>query len=526
MKRPIIRRSAVILAMALAAGVILRAHAHVRITTNITWSEDVRPIFQNKCMGCHSPVGIAPAYVNLTTYGAKPGQSGARDWAKAIEEEILTGRMPPWQADPRFEKFSNAHQLTKEETNLIISWIRGGAPQGPRRDLPAPAEFLARDWSLGKPDIEIEMPEDYVIPAGSREASYSFNFKLPETFGKDEKGKDILAKWVSGYEFFPGDPKVVHSIIALAHDPESVKEETIEVEVKKPYDPLAPEEKLEARRTRKMPIGTQFVGQYVRGDFPVLFPADAGRKLRAGSTIEVRVFYRKQGVEGANEEARDRSKLGLYFAKQPVDLLVESNRVSNDNFSVPANASNQEVKAAWTLNESLHLIGLNPHLGVLGKDFEVTATYPDGKSKTLLLVPDYRHKWEASYVFETPVAAPAGTRLDLVAHYDNTPRNKNNPAKELKNVRGEEGAPAQLTTYVDYLLDEHLIVATPTPPPSPPQQASEGTGMVITDQVGRGGILFGDGSAADQKTTGTDVTSIPSIGEAFAPNAGQKEVYW
>ena len=44
------------------------SHAHpnrpqapaLEITTDLTWSEDIRPIFRKKCMKGHSPAGICP----------------------------------------------------------------------------------------------------------------------------------------------------------------------------------------------------------------------------------------------------------------------------------------------------------------------------------------------------------------------------------------------------------------------------------------------------------------------------------
>ena len=106
-----------------------RAEAHTRITTDVTWSEVIRPIFAQRCMPCHHPGGLAPDYVDLTVYGTDT-KPAARAWAAKIEDEVMLGLMPPWNADERFGGFANSRRLTKEEKDLIIAWIRGGAPQG------------------------------------------------------------------------------------------------------------------------------------------------------------------------------------------------------------------------------------------------------------------------------------------------------------------------------------------------------------------------------------------------------------
>ena len=61
--------------------------AHTRITTDVTWGDDIRPILRQHCMRCHSPGGAAPAYADFTTYGSDSAP-GARAWAAAIEEEL------------------------------------------------------------------------------------------------------------------------------------------------------------------------------------------------------------------------------------------------------------------------------------------------------------------------------------------------------------------------------------------------------------------------------------------------------
>ena len=131
------------------------AEAHTRITTDVTWGSHIRDILRAKCMVCHHPGGLAPDYADFTFYGTAV-DPGAWAWRAAIEEEIITGRMPPWKPDSRFGEFANARLLTQEEKDLIIVWSRGGGPQGPVRNLPVPEEFLVikgspRDPHAGVP---------------------------------------------------------------------------------------------------------------------------------------------------------------------------------------------------------------------------------------------------------------------------------------------------------------------------------------------------------------------------------------
>jgi len=68
----------------------------------------------------------------------------ARPWAKAIKEEVLERRMPPWGAVPGFAEFRDDPSLTSEELHWIADWVEGGAPEGdpallPGTPAPAPA---------------------------------------------------------------------------------------------------------------------------------------------------------------------------------------------------------------------------------------------------------------------------------------------------------------------------------------------------------------------------------------------------
>lgn len=139
------------------------SHAHpnhppvpvLEITTDLTWSEDIRPIFREKCMNCHSPTSILPSEFSMSTYAGTESTSGARDWVYGIAEEVLTKRMPPWGADPRYNSFGNHRFLTQEEIETVVEWAWGGRPQGVQKTYPLPPSFsigtgrsASLTWSL------------------------------------------------------------------------------------------------------------------------------------------------------------------------------------------------------------------------------------------------------------------------------------------------------------------------------------------------------------------------------------------
>ena len=121
-------------ALALASVWTLLAplSAHDVITTKITWNREIIRILDKHCLSCHRMGGAA---FSLETYNE------GRPWAKAIQEEVLERRMPPWGAVKGFGEFKNDQGMTPEELELIGEWVDGGAPEGEDKDLPKPVTF-------------------------------------------------------------------------------------------------------------------------------------------------------------------------------------------------------------------------------------------------------------------------------------------------------------------------------------------------------------------------------------------------
>src|SRR5579863_6390122 len=137
---------------AVAFGLLMAPVAY-----SATFSKDVAPIFFLRCAGCHRPNDVAP--MSLLDY------KSARPWAKAIREAVLARKMPPWFADPRWGSFANDARLSSREIETIQAWIDAGAPEGDPRDLPSAPAFID-GWRLGKPDIVIDIGQDFGVKPG------------------------------------------------------------------------------------------------------------------------------------------------------------------------------------------------------------------------------------------------------------------------------------------------------------------------------------------------------------------------
>ena len=125
-----------------------QAWATATATGNVTFYKDVLPIMQQHCQSCHRPGEIGP--MSFLTYGS------TRPWAKSIKTALLTKKMPPWFADPRYGHFSNDRRLTDAQINTLVSWVDAGAPEGDPKDKPAPVKWL-EGWNI-RPDEIFQIP--------------------------------------------------------------------------------------------------------------------------------------------------------------------------------------------------------------------------------------------------------------------------------------------------------------------------------------------------------------------------------
>ncbi|MBK9314894.1 MAG: thiol-disulfide isomerase [Acidobacteria bacterium] len=351
--------------------------------SQVTFTKDVAPILQKNCMSCHRPGEIAP--MSLMSY------KEVRPWAKSIRERVSDRTMPPWSADPNHGEFKNDARLSAQEIDTIVKWVESGAIKGDDKDMPPNPKF-PEGWSIGTPDAIISMQEEYTVPADG-EVPYLY-FTMPTNFTED--------KWIQALEIRPGNRAVVHHVIAYTQEPDKSGK--------------VDETGGEFRR------GRVHLGGITPNKTGVVFEPGVAKLIKAGSSIVFQMHYTTNG-----EAAKDRTSIAFIFAKQPATKILHTGNAMNTRFVIPAGAANHEVTASKVFDEDIHITGFMPHMHVRGKSFTYTAVYPDGRREILLNVPAYDFNWQLSYELKTPKAMPKGTKLDCVAYFDNSTKNKFNP---------------------------------------------------------------------------------------------------
>jgi mono/diheme cytochrome c family protein len=402
----------------------LRGNSGDKPASLVTFTKDVAPILYKHCISCHRPGQIAP--MSLISY------KDARPWARAIKEVVLERRMPPWHADPNYGEFINDRRLSQKEIETIAAWVDGGAKEGDPKDLPPLPEFPGGGWTIGKPDVVLSMTEEASIPADGT-VPYKY-YVVPTNFTED--------KYVQAAEIKRGNPAVVHHVIINVLEPGSG-----------PLPPAgeirlgAESSTISQRAGRNRNPDGMLVG-WAPGMTPLALKPGYAKLIKKGSALVFQMHYTTTGVP-----AKDRTSVGLIFAKGPVQKRVITAGAFARNLVIPPGDPNYESRATFEFKEDSHILSFMPHMHLRGKDFEYRLIYPDGTSRILLRVPRYDFNWQLEYWLKEPIAAPKGSRLECIAHFDNSPKNKYNPDPTQEVRWGQQTWEEMMIGWFNYVLD-------------------------------------------------------------------------
>ena len=368
--------SLAICVLALVLPIVVSSHEP--ITTNVRFNKEIIRILEQKCVACHSAGGIK-GDIPLSTF------EEARPWAKAIKEEVLEKRMPPYQAVKGFGSFHSDYGLSQRETDLIVSWVEGGAPKGEERDLPPRASSDSREWKLGKPDLIIRT----VQTARPAQGAPGSSCQVVATGLTADRS-------ISGLEFHPGNPALIQRAeFRLIAKPAAASESSC----------------------NKSERG-ELLGSWVPGELPTRYPIDTARALPAGARVELHIEY-APSVQATSGE----SVLGLYFvdAERPKQLQVVPMRANN--VAVPVAARNLRVTAQIQLSSDAEVIGIRPHFFPYADSVEVRAIRPDGTCQVLIWLRNRKLDWEPTFELRKAVQIAKGGRLEAIAYLDNSESN-------------------------------------------------------------------------------------------------------
>jgi thiol-disulfide isomerase/thioredoxin len=362
---------------------------------SVTFSNQVARIVQKNCETCHRAEGVAP--FALSNFEQVKG------WASTIKEVVIERRMPPWHADPKHGKFSNARSLAQDEIDALVAWADGGRAKGDDKDLPKPIEYPKGSWTIGTPDVILAMAKEFDVPAKGVVPYQDF---IVETNFKEDR-------WVERAQILPGSRTVHHAAVFLdGGDGHGA-----------------------------------WLFLYVPGDSPLILPPGTAKRIPAGAKLRFNVHYTPLG-----KADKDRTSLGLIFAKAPPKFEVRPLQMNNKDIEVPPGAADHAEQWDTTISHDVRAISFFPHMHLRGKSWEAQLIYPDGRSEIMLSVPRYDFNWQHTYRFAEPLTLPRGTKLHCVAHYDNSERNPANPDPKKTVKFGPQSWDEMMVSQLEFIV--------------------------------------------------------------------------
>lgn len=381
-----------------------------------TYHADVAPIVRAHCQPCHQPGSAAP--FSLMTYRQ------VRNEGAMIAEVVSEGRMPPWYAHPAHGVFQNDRSLPSADRATLLRWLREGMPEGATTVEPAtaseattaaPAPRPSR-WTIDPPDLEVSMVSAHRLPADGF-VPYRY-VVLPHVF--------LRETWIEAFEIAPDNRAVVHHA-NLAYAAPGAK-----------------------------PGQGTFITGYVPGGQAMdlsRFDNDVAFRIPALSVLGLQIHYVTTG-----KEEQCTITVGIRYKRGKVRKQLRFNLADPHRFRIPPQHAAFPISDSFRLKHDVSILGLFAHMHLRGKDMTFLAHLPDGSTETLLQIPNYSFDWQLGYeIAPGQRRLPKGTRVEALAHYDNSAFNPYNPDPS-KTVRyGAQTVDEMMNGYVFFTVDSEEL---------------------------------------------------------------------
>lgn len=379
---------------------ILLAFSGAVTAQTVTYSEHIAPIIYNHCTSCHRPGEIAP--FSLTSY------SEVLSWGGMIKYVTDIKFMPPWKADPTYQRYQKENFLSDNQIQLIKDWVDSGMPQGdPNLEPPLPQ--FPTGSQIGVPDLVLSFAQSHTIQDNNQD-EYRY-FILPTGLTVD---KDLIA-----LEVRPGNMSKVHHALCWA-DTTGQGAAADAATPEYGYENVSGSVGLNG-------LNSQLPG-YVPGQKPTLLTNGIAQRLPAGSDLKIQIHYAPSTVIET-----DSTTVNLFFAQQPAMRYLKSKvmvpflgTLTNGPFVIQPNTV-KRFHGTWTVPEKVSLMAINPHMHMLGKDWEVFAVTPVNDTIPLIKINEWDFNWQGTFYFKQLIVLPINSVIHAYASYDNTTNNINNP---------------------------------------------------------------------------------------------------
>lgn len=376
-----------------------------------TYHRDIAPLVQEKCGSCHTPGGIAP--FPLQTYA----QVFEMRWA--VQAAVKARIMPPWMPAQDCTEYLQDRSLSNEQIDLLSRWVEEGGVEGDVAD--APGSTGVSEGGLSRTDLEIGMAEPFT-PTQRPDQYRCFVLDWPET----------AVRYVSGFRGTPGQPSIVHHIVAFIARPD-------EVATYQQLDAADPEAGYSCFGGPGRPGNTvSWLGSWVPGSSGTDYPDGTGILVEPGSKIILQVHYNLSSANSAPD--RTSVALRLESSVQKVAIMQPWTNpawLQPEAMRIPAGQTDVRYRFAFDLVPVLsritrgafednvpitvHSTGL--HMHTLGSWGRMEIERKTGANDCMLHIPRWDFHWQGQYAFAQPKVIKPGERMAIECHWDNSQSN-------------------------------------------------------------------------------------------------------
>lgn len=388
-------------------GLSLAFAGMLAAANTVTFSENVAPIIFNNCVTCHRPGEAAP--FALMSY------EDVKKRGKLIATVTASRYMPPWHAEHGYGDFADERRLSDAQIATIDQWVKAGMPQGDAAKTPKLPQF-PDGWHLGKPDLILEMPVSFEVPASG--ADVYRNFVIPAGLTED--------KWVRAIEFHPSARKVVHHVL-YAYTGSGAMKARDGADGKPGFGGMGSVGVTPGGRGGGL-------GGWAVGATPQFLSEGLAMPMQKNSDFILQMHFHPTG-----KVETEKSTVGIFFAdKAPERRLISAGLPAvfgvGAGLDIPAGKSDYTIEDSLVLPVPVRLFSASAHAHYVAKEMKATATLPEGGTKPLLWIKDWDFNWQDRYNYKDPIALPKGTRIDVKLVYDNSAQNPRNPSNPPKRV--------------------------------------------------------------------------------------------
>lgn len=359
-----------------------------------TYTEHIRPLLAEYCVGCHQAGGAAPF--------ALDNYEDASNWSAAIVSSVRDRRMPPYLADASGEcrTFKHSQWLSEDQIESFELWVEGGAEQGdPSIPAPEPRLQAELDGDIRSVDIGV----DY-LPDQSATDDY-------RCFVVDSPG----AMAISGFNVVPGNPSIVHHVIAYQAMDQAAADEARQLDADSEgpgYPCLGTGPQVDATT----------VAGWAPGAGAELFPEGIGVEVDGDMPLVIEMHYNVAGGPGQT----DRTTLELQAEPSgSLRPMLELVAIDLDFVGEPGQRSfvtTDDFPISWQVDfegtKNLRLLGANPHMHKRGVSQRIERVGPDGEVECLLEIPRWDFNWQRSYWYDERIQISSEDTLRITCEFD------------------------------------------------------------------------------------------------------------